>query len=72
MSLKYRKGSEYVGSWLCSGEFAVFSHGARVCVGMRSAWFFKELMMIENILLLVVVAFLFLYLVYALLQAEKF
>jgi K+-transporting ATPase KdpF subunit len=39
---------------------------------MRSAWFFKELMMIENILLLVVVAFLFLYLVYALLQPEKF
>jgi K+-transporting ATPase KdpF subunit len=29
-------------------------------------------MMIENILLLVVVAFLFLYLVYALLQPEKF
>jgi K+-transporting ATPase KdpF subunit len=29
-------------------------------------------MMIENILLLIVVAFLFLYLVYALLQPEKF
>ena len=29
-------------------------------------------MMTENILLLVVVAFLFLYLVYSLLQAEKF
>jgi K+-transporting ATPase KdpF subunit len=62
----------YVGSWLCSGECAVLSPVARVCVGMRSAWFFKELMMIENILLLVVVAFLFLYLVYALLQPEKF
>jgi K+-transporting ATPase KdpF subunit len=61
-----------VGSWLCSGEFAVLSSGARVCVGMRAARFFKELLMIENILLLIVVAFLFLYLVYALLQAEKF
>ena len=61
-----------MGPWLCSGECAVLSPVAHVCVGMRAAWFFKELMMIENILLLVVVAFLFPYLVYALLQQEKF
>jgi K+-transporting ATPase KdpF subunit len=57
---------------LCDGERAVLSPVALVRVGMRSAWFFRELMMIENILLLVVVAFLFLYLVYALLRPEKF
>jgi K+-transporting ATPase KdpF subunit len=61
-----------VGPWLCSGKCAVLSPVPRLCVGMRPAWFFKELMMIENILLLIVVAFLFLYLVYALLQPEKF
>ena len=66
------EGREYVGFWLCSGECAVFSPNARVCVGMQSAWSFKELLMIENILLLVVVAFLFLYLAYALLRPEKF
>jgi K+-transporting ATPase KdpF subunit len=62
----------YVGSSLCYGECAVLSPVALVRVGMRSAWFVKELIMIENILLLVVVAFLFLYLVYALLRPEKF
>jgi K+-transporting ATPase KdpF subunit len=61
-----------VGPWLCSGECAVLSPVASLCVGMRPAWFFKELKMIENILLLIVVTLLFLYLVYALLQPETF